>query len=508
MDPTDILETPSRRGDTSTDISESVKRRRLNETPHKTPSRQLFTGTPGQPTVAMTPRTNRVKQRLAQAAATPRRIREDSGRQLTPRDVLRALSRVMVREKVAMEEEEKDRKEKEPKDALDVLPESQDASPTTTVRSRLSGRLSGRVSDAAGMLGRLSMGSQTPEAGYLEGDMSMVSSRSVELNRRMSAMSRLSNATRISDIYNTTGIDASNGDRTPAMTPARDGEQLPEMDLEFGDEIGGNNDPDSDEDFGGLIVDYDSEDDRIVQEDEGTEEAADGDTDVIDNAVEDDVPTEDDAVDMDLAREVLGGSPLSVVHPDEGDTADMTEDSSIQGDSRLESESAGFGGHEGDYSIHDATIHYSDEEEFNRASLRARTRRTRGSAKTVQQSQPSVFSRNFLKTLVSSITGDVLKGEHIEELVSASELFFAQASNDLAAYAEHGKRKTVESKDVVQLMRRQRIIKESSDILPLAQRHLPAELIAELGDVFTIRAPQRRPSKKKGGVEDDEFKAV
>lgn len=459
------LKTPLRRGSSPGGPNSSVKRQRLNhETPNKTPNRLL--NTPNQQMVAMTPRTNRVKQRLAQAAATPRRVREDSGRQMTPRDILRALSRVMVREK----EDEVLGSVKTNNGDEDM---DGDGSPTSA-RSRLSGRLSGRLSDATGMMGRLSMGS--PVGGMAEvGETSVMSSRSVELHRRVSVMSRLSNATRISDIFHTTNgaeEEGGKGGQTPVnLTPFKTGEMLPEMDLEFGEVIGGDGGmaASSDEDFGGVI-DY---------EEGGYEEGAEGELeagletetpfspppeDVVD--VVDDVDGVDDVDDVEEVEQVAVDEPQPLATP-----------------------------------VNDSPVLFSDEDVPAQSTKKPATRRPRRK-RAATDLPPSIFPRPFLKSLVASITGDNVDKSVIEELVTSSDMFFDQAADDLAAYTDHCKRKTVEPKDVVQLMRRQRLINDSSDVLPLAQRHLPAELVAELSDVFTIRAPKRR-SKKAKGVEKE-----
>ncbi|KAB8283332.1 centromere kinetochore component CENP-T-domain-containing protein [Yarrowia lipolytica] len=476
------VKTPLRRGSSPSGPNSSVKRQRLNhETPNKTPNR--LPNTPNQMMVAATPRTNRVKQRLAQAAATPRRVREDTGRQMTPRDILRALSRVMVREKQAIDEEDRiagsGSKERETE-------ESQDASPTSA-RSRLSGRLSerlsGRLSDATGMMGQLSMGSPTPDGAVGVGDVSMMSARSVELHRRVSVMSRLSNATRISDIFHTTNgaEEEVDGGQTPiSLTPFKQGEMLPEMDLEFGEEIGNDMAASSDEDFGGAVMDYDG------PEDEGGEENNEPVSDAEapfspppEGFVSDDVVG--DVVDEVVDEEMALSQPVETM-PDVNIELDSPEEDPVP---------------------QDDPILFSDEEVPTQPTKKPAARRPRRKRATADL-PPSILPRPFLKSLVASITGDNVDKSVIEELVTSSEMFFDQAADDLAAYTDHCKRKTVEPKDVTQLMRRQRLINNSSDVLPLAQRHLPAELIAELSDVFTIRAPKRKSKKTKEAEEEEE----
>lgn len=330
--------------------------------------------------------------------------------------------------------------------------------------------------------------SEAGETGAGAGDLSMVSARSVELHRRVSVMSRLSNATRISDIFHTTnGAEddrEGEGGQTPVnLTPFRTGEMLPEMDLEFGEIIGGDGDggmaASSDEDFGGVI-DYDE---GGYDNDVGGEAGGAIETEtpfspppeeiMVDGVVDDGV---DDVVDeeVNVADEVEEDTPSQHQEP-EPPLSTPAEPEDL---------------------ANDDPILFSDEDiptaQTRKKPVTRRPRRKRAA----DDLPPSIFPRPFLKSLVASITGDNVDKSVIEELVTSSDLFFDQVADDLGAYTDHCKRKTVEPKDVVQLMRRQRLINDSSDVLPLAQRHLPAELIAELSDVFTIRAPKRRAKKK------------
>ncbi|KAJ5110915.1 hypothetical protein N7532_001450 [Penicillium argentinense] len=64
----------------------------------------------------------------------------------------------------------------------------------------------------------------------------------------------------------------------------------------------------------------------------------------------------------------------------------------------------------------------------------------------------------------------------LEAIEQASSWFFEQASQDLAAYSKHAGRKTIDESDVATLMRRQRLVNNSTTIFSLAQKHLPKEL--------------------------------
>lgn len=87
--------------------------------------------------------------------------------------------------------------------------------------------------------------------------------------------------------------------------------------------------------------------------------------------------------------------------------------------------------------------------------------------------------------------------ETLAAIEQASEWFFEQASEDLAAYSRHAGRKTIDESDVVALMRRyvsvspfflevvadvypvyrQRHVNSTNTVFSLAQKHLPKELL-------------------------------
>ncbi|KAF2007509.1 hypothetical protein P154DRAFT_558714 [Amniculicola lignicola CBS 123094] len=68
----------------------------------------------------------------------------------------------------------------------------------------------------------------------------------------------------------------------------------------------------------------------------------------------------------------------------------------------------------------------------------------------------------------------------LQMLVSTTDLFFKQIGGDLAAYADHAGRKTVEEKDVLAVMKRQRTLTSNTTAFSLAQKILPRELLQQL----------------------------
>lgn len=70
--------------------------------------------------------------------------------------------------------------------------------------------------------------------------------------------------------------------------------------------------------------------------------------------------------------------------------------------------------------------------------------------------------------------------ETLAAVEQASEWFFEQASEDLATYAKHAGRRTIDESDVMTLMRRQRLVNNTNSIFSLAQKHLPKELLQDM----------------------------
>lgn len=57
-----------------------------------------------------------------------------------------------------------------------------------------------------------------------------------------------------------------------------------------------------------------------------------------------------------------------------------------------------------------------------------------------------------------------------------SDAFYQQATNDLLAYAQHAKRRTISKEDVITLLRRQGKITKDTPVEQLAHKYLPREL--------------------------------
>ncbi|KAG0341469.1 hypothetical protein BG000_008969 [Podila horticola] len=80
------------------------------------------------------------------------------------------------------------------------------------------------------------------------------------------------------------------------------------------------------------------------------------------------------------------------------------------------------------------------------------------------------------KQLVHTFSRSRISQEAMQVILEGSNLFFEQAANDLAAYADHAGRKTIDESDVECLMQRLRITNNKVNVESLLQRYLPREL--------------------------------
>ncbi|NWS44504.1 CENPT protein, partial [Probosciger aterrimus] len=103
-----------------------------------------------------------------------------------------------------------------------------------------------------------------------------------------------------------------------------------------------------------------------------------------------------------------------------------------------------------------------------------------------QQTKP-VLKRSRKKTLEPKIPSSLIKSvfkdyakmpvatKSFRIVEKCTNKYFKQLWNDLAAFASHAGRKTVEVPDVEVLMRRQRLVTDEIPLHVLIERHLPLE---------------------------------
>lgn len=92
-----------------------------------------------------------------------------------------------------------------------------------------------------------------------------------------------------------------------------------------------------------------------------------------------------------------------------------------------------------------------------KASLKTRKKKKRISRHGIEYpALPPSFVKRVAQTALQSsgLSNQRISPDTLEALTQASEWFFEQLGDDLGAYADHAKRKTIEESDVVTLMKR------------------------------------------------------
>ncbi|KAF4979359.1 hypothetical protein FZEAL_4400 [Fusarium zealandicum] len=152
-----------------------------------------------------------------------------------------------------------------------------------------------------------------------------------------------------------------------------------------------------------------------------------------------------------------------------------------------------------------APVHRAQAEERLPRGLKARKKKRISQHGIEYPALPPAFVKRVAQTALQSsgISSQRLSAETLDSLIQASEWFFEQLGDDLGAYADHAKRKTIEESDVFTLMKRQRQIGPRSSMFSLAQRHLPRELLQELRMPVPQPAKQRRAKRVRGEDGDE-----
>ncbi|KAF5685764.1 hypothetical protein FCIRC_3253 [Fusarium circinatum] len=138
--------------------------------------------------------------------------------------------------------------------------------------------------------------------------------------------------------------------------------------------------------------------------------------------------------------------------------------------------------------------------------LKAKKRKRISQHGIAYPSLPPAFVKRVAQTALQSsgLSNQRLSAETLDALIQSSEWFFEQLGDDLGAYADHAKRKTIEESDVFTLMKRQRQIGPRSSMFSLAQKHLPRELLQELRMPVPQRAKQRKARRVSGRGDEAE----
>ncbi|KAF8249707.1 hypothetical protein K440DRAFT_205961 [Wilcoxina mikolae CBS 423.85] len=128
---------------------------------------------------------------------------------------------------------------------------------------------------------------------------------------------------------------------------------------------------------------------------------------------------------------------------------------------------------------------YEDEEDLEISASPRRNAKappTKKKKKTMSVAATGIeyppFPRKAIKKLATA--HGKIGNETLNALARYTEDFFAQAAEDLEAFARHAGRRTINETDAVQLLRRQRKINLQTTTFSLAQKHLPRELSQEI----------------------------
>ncbi|KAK6353409.1 hypothetical protein TWF696_005375 [Orbilia brochopaga] len=86
-----------------------------------------------------------------------------------------------------------------------------------------------------------------------------------------------------------------------------------------------------------------------------------------------------------------------------------------------------------------------------------------------------------------------LSKEALAAVMQATEAYFENLGGDLGGFARHAKRRTVEEADVIQVLRRHRLLSDRTTVFSLAAQHLPRELLQDI----RIQVPRRNIPKTR-----------
>ncbi|CAG8630363.1 9009_t:CDS:2, partial [Acaulospora morrowiae] len=131
---------------------------------------------------------------------------------------------------------------------------------------------------------------------------------------------------------------------------------------------------------------------------------------------------------------------------------------------------------------------------------RSKKRRSRVSRSKGQPHLPY----NLVKKIFSNFSMNKVSSDAMQSIFEGTHLFLEQVAEDLATYATHGKREVIKEKDVILLMKRQKLITNKVSFESLAERYLPRELSEEICQVakagnslFPPDKSQKKSRRKK-----------
>ncbi|KAF3138427.1 hypothetical protein TWF594_007245 [Orbilia oligospora] len=103
------------------------------------------------------------------------------------------------------------------------------------------------------------------------------------------------------------------------------------------------------------------------------------------------------------------------------------------------------------------------------------------------------LSTKVIKSIIARTSKQKISKEALAMITSASEAYFENLGEDLGSFAKHAKRKTVEEGDVLQVLRRHRLLNDKTTVFSLANQYLPRELLQDI----KIQVPQKNLPKQR-----------
>ncbi|KAL7938330.1 centromere kinetochore component CENP-T domain-containing protein [Trichoderma chlorosporum] len=123
---------------------------------------------------------------------------------------------------------------------------------------------------------------------------------------------------------------------------------------------------------------------------------------------------------------------------------------------------------------------------------KVKTSKARISRHNIEYPQlPPAFVRQVTQAAMQTtgLLNQRITADTLGALTQASDWYFQQLGDDLGAYANHAGRRTIEERDVITLMNRQRILNPELSLFNLANRHLPRELQQMLRYAIPVARP-------------------
>ncbi|PKK53380.1 hypothetical protein CI102_3040 [Trichoderma harzianum] len=176
--------------------------------------------------------------------------------------------------------------------------------------------------------------------------------------------------------------------------------------------------------------------------------------------------------------------------PDYGDFASVSSlgDAEMEAITKIDYETFG----QEPEKSNDDIIGYPHGRPKKKKAKTSKTSKTRISTHNIEYPQlPPAFVRQVTQAAIQTtgLINQRIPADTLGALTQASDWYFQQLGDDLGAYANHAGRRTIEERDVITLMNRQRLLNPGLSLFNLANRHLPRELQQMLRCAIPVAHP-------------------